>query len=260
MAVSTWVAMRGAYRFQLWLFRSDPAQLLVFVVAPVLSLVFLAIMKNADRSDLIPNAVVAPGLIALWYISLDIAGSIVDDDRWQGTLELLVAAPAAVLAPVLARVAAVVSIGMLSLVEAPLVAVLVFGIPVPIAHPVALILTLLATALAMIGTSVIVAAVFVLARTALVLANALTYPVYVLSGILVPVSMLPDFLQPLSRLIFLSWAAELLRDSLAGPPVQHLAARLGVILLLGAAGYAAGHLLMRSTLNRVRQTGTVGRR
>jgi ABC-2 type transport system permease protein len=257
---AVWEQLRGGYAFQLRQFRRDPPQMLIFFVVPVLSLVFLAIIVNAGRPDLVPNALVAPGLIGMWYICLDIAGSIVDDDRLQGTLELLVAAPSTLVVTVFARVAAVVSMGLVTFVEAPLIAAVLFGLPLTVAHPLELTATLVVTALAMAGTAMVMAAMFVLARTALVLANALTYPVYVLGGVLVPVALLPGVLQPLSNLIFMSWSAQLLRDSLSPAPLSDLGARLVAVAALGVAGYLIGHLTMRVVVNRVRRTGTVGRR
>jgi ABC-2 type transport system permease protein len=73
----------------------------------------------------------------------------------------------------------------------------------------------------------------------------------------VPVSYLPDWLEPLSAVVFLSWAADLLRDSFAPAPVEDLGFRLAMVLALGAAGFVVGRLLLARLLRHVRETGEV---
>lgn len=75
------------------------------------------------------------------------------------------------------------------------------------------------------------AGLFVLARSAVTFANSASYPFCPLGGILVPVSPLPGFLQPLSNVVFLSWSATLLRASLSPQPLPR--PRLGLAMILG---------------------------
>ena len=75
---------------------------------------------------------------------------------------------------------------------------------------------------------------------------------------LVPISFLQAWVRPISRGIFLSWRADLLRDSLRPAPVPDVLPRLAVILLLGAAGLVAGRWMLGVVLRRVRNLGTLG--
>jgi ABC-2 type transport system permease protein len=99
------------------------------------------------------------------------------------------------------------------------------------------------------------AALFVLARSTRTFQNSLSFPFYVLGGVLAPVSLLPGWLQPLSAAVFLSWAADLLRDSLDAAPVDRAAFRVGIVVLLGAVGFALGQLLLYRILTRLRHRG-----
>ncbi|MDX1450897.1 MAG: ABC transporter permease, partial [Acidimicrobiia bacterium] len=101
------------------------------------------------------------------------------------------------------------------------------------------------------------ATVFTAARSARTFQNSLSYPFYVLGGVLVPVEMLPGWVQPLSRGVFLSWSSDLLRDSLAYPPVASLGFRVAVILLLGLVGFGLGWWLMGRVIDRLKRIGTV---
>jgi ABC-2 type transport system permease protein len=82
----------------------------------------------------------------------------------------------------------------------------------------------------------------------------------VLGGVLVPVALLPGWIQPLSKVVFLSWSADLLRASLAAGPVPDVGFRLAMIVVLGAIGFAVASELLRRVLRRVRVSGELGLR
>lgn len=125
-------------------------------------------------------------------------------------------------------------------------------------HPAALVATLVATALAATATSIIMAGAFVLARTARTFQNSMQFPVFLLAGVIVPLTYLPAWLRPVGRLLFLSWSADLLRASLAPAPVADLVPRLGIILGLGALGLLVGGAVLDLVLTRVRMLGRLG--
>lgn len=249
----------AAFAFQNRLVWRTPDTLQVCFTAPLLTLIFLAISEHAGRGDLAPYGVVAPTLMSLWTVVFLFAGQIITDERVRGTLEGLVAAPVRLAVVVVGRLVAVGTVSLVAFVEAWLVAGLVFDRWVALHHPVVFVTCLIATALAMAGTATILSPLFVLLPSARILQNSLSYPFYLLGGVIVPVTLLPGWLQPASRVIFLSWASDVLRDSLSADPVRSAAARILVVVGLGAAGYALGVLLLNRVLLRVRRTGTLSR-
>lgn len=246
-----------AFVLQLHVMRNNPDYFLGLAIAPVSAVVFLSVVRHAGRPDLVPFALAAPVLMALWRTSIMASGEIVNEDRGFATMEPTIAAPAAYPTVILGRIAAVSAIGLLGVPEVWLVAQVVVGVSITVEHPALLGLTLVAAAFAMSGTAVVMAAVFALGRNARIFQQTLTYPFYVLGGILVPVSLLPFWLRPLSRLVFLSWTADLLRASLSPAPVEDPALRLAAIVGLGLAGFFGGTILLRKVLDRVRHLGTI---
>ncbi len=246
-----------AFVLQLHVIRTNPDYFLALATAPVSAVVFLSVVRHAGRPDLVPFALAAPVLMALWRTSIMASGEIVNEDRGLATMEPTIAAPASYPMAILGRIAAVSAVGLLGLPEVWLVARVVFGITITVEHPAVLILTLAAAAFAMSGTAVVMAAVFALGRSARIFQQTLTYPFYVLGGVLVPVSLLPFWVRPFSRLVFLSWTADLLRASLSPAPVHDAALRLAAIVALGLAGFVGGTLLLRKVLHRVRDLGTI---
>jgi ABC-2 type transport system permease protein len=251
-------AFAAAFRLQLTLLRRAPGELQSLVTVPVYTAIFLSMTLHAGRGDLTAYAVLAPALISMWNMALSIAGDIVTYDRYVGHLELLVAVPPPMALVVAARVAAVTSVSLLACAEAWAVARLGFGVPIVVHHPGYTAAALAVTAFAMSGTAGILSAVFVLTRAARTYQNSLNYPLFLISGVFVPLSLMPQWVQALGRLSFLSWSVDLLRDCLAAPPVRDVAPRCLAVLLLGVAAYVVTRMLFRRVLWRVRFSGSLG--
>lgn len=238
--------------------RRSPDQLMALVTAPLLTLVFLAIMLHAGRHDLAPYAVLAPALLVLWQMALQTSGDTVESERENGSLEAVVATPSPLPAVIGGRIAAVTLVSLLGFLESWLVAGLVFGVWVEVFHPAAMVLIVLVTGFATANSALVLAALFVTTRSARTLQNVLTYPFYILGGVIVPVALLPMWIQPLTRVVFLSWSSDLIRDALSPAPIEAMWARLGIVLLLGTVALVIGHLLVKRALDRSRRTGSIG--
>lgn len=225
---------------------------------PLLAVVFLAIVRNAGRDDLLGHAVLAPAFLGMWYMALSVSGEAVARDRDFGILEPSLATPSSYALATAGRVGLVTVVSLIGFVESWLVALALFRVAIPIAHPVAFISGLLVTSFAMTGTALAMSALFIRSTSVRRFQNSLSYPFYVLGGILVPVSLLPEWIQPLSRIVFLSWSSDLLRDSLSSDQVAGLAVRLVAIFLLGVLAFWGGARLIDRMIDRVRQSGEAG--
>jgi hypothetical protein len=53
----------------------------------------------------------------------------------------------------------------------------------------------------------------------------------------------------------MSWSSDLLRASLKPGPIHNEWWRLGMVLLIGTASFAAGRLILHYVLRRMRRTG-----
>ena len=248
-------AFAAGFGLELRIVRAAPDALIPLVTAPVFALIFLTIVRQSDRPDLQADALMAPVLMTLWWIALQNAGNMITGDRWQALLEPLLATPASLASVLLGRIVALTCLGLFSFFEVWALGRLGFGVSIPFEHPLALVLTLLVIALATAGTSVAFAAVFVLTRNAYTFTNSLSYPLYLLGGVFVPVAILPGVLQPISSGIFMAWGADLLRASLRPPPIDDLWQRLGMIVLLGAISYGVGRAILFHVMRRMRANG-----
>jgi ABC-2 type transport system permease protein len=245
-------------RLQWRLFRRNPGYLLHFMTLPFFSAIFISGVLQAGKTSLLGYAVLGPAMIGLWVVSLDLGGSIINLERMQQTFELQVIAPGSFTRVLLGRILTVTGIGMFTFIESILFARIAFGVDTYIAQPLPMALTLVVTAVAMAGTSTAMAAVFVASRDAVFYGNALGYPFYILGGVVVPVTLLPLWVRPLSWLTYLYWSSALLRDSLTAAPISLLGWKLLAVLGVGLISFAVGLYVTGRVINRLRQQGTIG--
>jgi ABC-2 type transport system permease protein len=237
--------------------RTNPEHLLILVTAPFFTVIFVSQAQYFGNAVNATNAVVAPGLIGLWFVSVDHAGGMIGGERWHGRLELILASPTRLSAVVFGRVVAIVAIGSLTFAESWLVARFGFDADVTIRRPGLFAIALLTTCFAMAATSVLLSAVFVISRAASAMQNSLSYPFYVLGGVMVPVALLPDWLHPVSHLVFLSWGADVLRAGVSGAEMADWPLSLLAVLTLGVVALVAGVMLTERVVRTLRRNGTM---
>lgn len=251
-------AAGAAARFQAAQFRRDPGALLTLVTAPFLAVILLSVTEHSGRGDLASHALLAPAVMTALGMAIGEGGETMFRDRAAGVLEALITTPAPLPVVLLGRMAAITIVGLLGIVECWLVGALGFGVFVTVGHPAVFAAALLATAIGIAATGVLMASIFVAGRNVRSFQNSLSFPLYLLGGVMVPAAMLPFGFDVLARGFFLSWSTDLLRDSLAPAPLTDVAWRLGAILALSAATFALGMWIMHRLVRRIRHDGTVG--
>jgi ABC-2 type transport system permease protein len=125
----------------------------------------------------------------------------------------------------------------------------VFGIEVTVEHPLLFGVSVLATVLAIGMAGFLLAVCFVRYRTAWALGNMLEYPVWLVCGFLVPLSLFPEWVRPISWALAPTWGMNAIRESaLGGSPLPDIA----LCLLLGLGYTAVGVLVVERVLRAAR--------
>jgi ABC-2 type transport system permease protein len=249
-------AFLAGFRLELSIIRSNPDALMPLFTAPLFAIIFMAIVRQSGRADLEADALLAPVLMTLLWVALQHAGTLMAGDRWQALLEPMVAAPTSLATFLFGRILALMCFALLSLVEVWAVGRLVFGVTIPVEeHPFELAVALLVTTLAMGGLAVAFSALLVMTRNAYTFTNSASFPLYVLGAVFVPVTFLPDWIQPVSSVLFVSWSSDLLRATLHEEPVDDFWTRLGMVVVLGTITFVVGRVILHFVLGRMRANG-----
>jgi ABC-2 type transport system permease protein len=179
------------------------------------------------------------GLMGMWSSTLFGSGGAIQWQRWQGTLELSVAAPAPLLLLMVGLTMPTATIGLYSIAASLFWGRLLFDVPLDIVHPWLFALALPAAVLGLGLLGVIMASTFVLYRNANAFSNLLEYPVWLVSGLLVPVSLLPGWVEPLSWVLAPTWGVRAIREAAlgggdAGEAILMCVSLAAIYLVLGA--------------------------
>lgn len=159
-------------------------------------------------------------------------------ERRQGTLELLVAAPAPFPLLILPLTLAMATIGAYSMVATLLWGRFVFGIAVPVAHPVTFVVAIAVTVLGIGVLGFLISVSTVRYRAAWALGSALELPVWLICGFLVPLDQLPGWLLPVAWLLAPTWGMAGIRAAVEGTDATGD--------LLAGAGLAAAYVIIGS--------------
>jgi ABC-2 type transport system permease protein len=146
------------------------------------------------------------------------------------------------------------SIGLYSLTTTLLWGRLVFGIPLHLAHPLTFALALPLTIVTFGVLGLVIGASFVLYRNANALANMLEFPVWLVTGALVPLALLPGWIHPLSWVLSPTWGFRAVRAAALGGDAWPA---LGMCLVLAVPYTVFAHYLLRLFEIRARVRATL---
>jgi ABC-2 type transport system permease protein len=231
--------------------RSGLELVLALFVPIVQATLAVYLFRSGGEHHRLLQAAVGSGLMGVWSSVLFGSGGAIQNQRWQGTLEMIMLAPRRPVTVLLPITLATGVTGSYALLATLVWGRLLYGIRLDFAHPFAFVLAALVCVLALGMSGLLLASTFVLMRNANALANTLEYPVWLLSGMLVPITVLPPWTGPIAAALPTTWGARALREATDGGPVWP---SLGVcvaisLLFLGLGALALVHVERRARAN-----------
>ena len=218
-----------------------------FAIQPIVyATIAFYMFRTGDQSISLSYAALGAGLLGAWSATLFGAGGSLVWQRWQGTLEALVVAPLPFAVTAAPMCLAAATTGLCSIVATMLWARLFFGLPLEVEHPALLAVSLTLTILALAVLGLVLAAIFILYRHASALQNVLDYPIWMTSGLLIPLSLLPYWVRPLSWLLAPAWGVRAVQQSvLGGSPAAEIGICAGATAISAVVAVLALNVVVR---------------
>jgi ABC-2 type transport system permease protein len=194
-------------------------------------------------------------VMGIWSVTTVDAADTIQRQRWLGVLELLVAAPAPFWAVLLPITIASSAIGVYSLVSTLLWGRLVFGIPLEFEQPLVFALAIPPTIVSIGLLGFVMASVIVRFRAGWAVGNMFEYPVWLVTGLLIPIALLPAWVEPISWLLAPTWGMRALSDAAfaGGSPFVDIA----MCLVLSVVYTVVGSILLGRFLESARRRATL---
>lgn len=233
--------------------------ILTAILQPIIfaSIAFFLFQAGGESAG--PNtllyAALGTGMMGVWSTTLFGCGGAIQWHRWEGTLELLVAAPSRYDMVLLGQTLGASTFGFYSILATIVWGVVLFGVPLNANFPLLLPVALAVAILSLGCLGMLLATSFVLYRHANALSNLLEYPIWIVTGMIVPLAVLPGWLGPISWFLAPTWAMEAIRETAIGSQPPWLAMLL--CLMLAVAYYVIARRVLRFVLDKARRDATL---
>lgn len=225
------------------IFRSSFFVLVAALQPVIFATIAFYMFKSGESGQTLLYAALGAALMGIWSSTLFGSGGQIQWERYQGTLEPLLVAPRPYVLTVTGAALGTSTMGLYSLTATLLWGRLIFGIPLDIERPLVFVLAIPVTILGLGMLGLVLASTFVLYRHANALSNLLEYPVWLITGLLVPISLLPGWVEPLGWVLAPTWGIKAIRGAALGQgdPVFAIAVSIG----LAAAYLVVGSVFLR---------------
>ena len=248
LAICWWFQLKQMTKAGLFVFTS--------IIEPLIfaTLAYYLFKAGNHRPGTLLYAALSAGLMGIWTSTLFGSGGAINFQRWQGVLEPLVAAPPRYVLILFPQTLAAASIGLYSLVSTLLWGRLLFGIPLHFAHPGAFAVAVVVTIFSLGVLGLIMGASFILYREANALSNMLEFPIWIVTGVIVPLSLLPGWTHPISWVLAPTWGYRAIHNAApGGNPWPGILVALG----LAAVYFVIGQIVVDVFERRARREATL---
>jgi len=224
----------------------------------IIALLALWMMDDRAASHAI-FIVVGSGLTGLWSSLLFISGNSINVERWIGTLEFMVAMPTPITTIIFGKNLAHVTQSLASMLLSYALAGILFQLDLSIARPGLFLVSLLFTIIAFVAFGLIIAPIFVMNPGVRGWQNAMEFPVYILSGFLFPIALLPGWTTPASYILAPYWAARALHGASSGEATPaSILLYLAILIAFSSLYVLISRWLFKVMLHKTRVDATLG--
>ena len=239
-------------------FKNLSASPFMVVTAAVWPLVYATLaflmFRATDQAPSLLYAALGAAVMGIWSTTATSAGGAIQQQRWYGILELLVGAPSRLILVLAPITVAIAGIGVYSIASTLLWGRLLFGIPLHIEHPLLFAISIPVAVLSIGLLGLVLASTLVLYRAANSLSQALEYPIWTITGMLIPLALLPGWVTPIAWTLAPTWGMEAIRHSALGGDVL---VPLLICLALSVAYAALSTLLLHHFERLARDRATL---
>jgi ABC-type multidrug transport system permease subunit len=221
----------------------------------VFTLLTVGLYLYGGKPDFGLFAIIGTGMISIWNNNLWSSGNIVNNERRGGTLPLVMASPTELTVILVGKSLANALTSIVAMGVTFLTGVLFFDLPLGIKDPAGFLIGLILTIVALTCMGLVLGTVFVITRHGIVM-NVANYPIYLLSGLTVPLTLLPYWVQPFSDILAPRWGNVALNQA-AGVMGGHLAGSYLWLIGLSILYLIIARFLYNRVEHMARRAGTL---
>jgi len=197
------------------LFFADPQWIIPNIIAPfIFTLVaFFLFGGQGSTSSFLLYLVLGSGLMGMWGTTIYGSSNSIGFDRWNGTMESTLAAPIPLSWIALGRVLFNTFEGVINALFILIIGLVWFQVGFGVINPGLFLLASVSTFLSLSAFGLLMCTVILLSRKGGFITNSMEIPVYIATGTMFPVSLLPIVALPFAFILAPTWGIEAIRLS-----------------------------------------------
>lgn len=172
------------------------------LIIAILGLLILAHGSAAKTA----YAILGGGLIGYWGLAYQEGGNEIQNERWSGTLEQVMACPTPLAVIVVGKIASSLLFGLLSFIPTVLAAYFLWHVSLQGVDPLPFVVSFGVLTFSFFSVAIALAPLYAMWRWSNALINGFEIGLFALCGFMFPVSQLPQWLQAFSALLAPAWA------------------------------------------------------
>ena len=244
-------------------FLADPQWIIPSLVSPFIFTMVMLYIHNDVTGPIVLQAVLGGGVLGMWANTLFASSFTVSYDRMNGTFELLLSSPTDIFDVLMGRSIWNAFIGLINALLIFILAELIFQTNMNLMNPLAFFAILTLTLFSLASVGMLISIAFVFSRRGRLFSTIAEYPIYVMSGALVPVTLLPQSFQYFSYILAPAWGVDAMKQT----AIENYPSMMGtsvltsvlMLILLSAIFLGSAFYLMRVAEHRILSTGTATR-
>jgi ABC-2 type transport system permease protein len=243
------------------LFFADPQWIIPSIIAPfVFTLVAFFFGGQTTSTSFLLYLVLGGGLMGMWGTTIYGSVNSIGFDRWNGTMESTLAAPIPLSWIALGRVLFNTFEGVINAIFILVIGLAWFKVGFALLNPALFFVAAVLTFFSLSAFGLMMSTVVVLTRKGGFITNSMEIPVYIATGTMFPVSLLPFVALPFAYILAPTWGIEAIRLA-AAPGYTGLGLGywqdLSIMGVLTAAYLALAFVLFKRVEAYAKRNGTI---
>lgn len=229
----------------------------MIILQPLIITILILFIFYGGIADYISlSTIIGSSIIALITSIVQASAHSINLERWLGTIDNLMMTPSSFMTIILGSVSAQILLTYTSLITSYSAAKIFFGKVEHLENVIPFVFAIVLSAYALISLGILLAPLFTIAEITF-WANSLQYPLYIICGSVIPLSVLPKFLYPFAYIFPPYWASKILVYTTNTNFKWENFFEISIILMLVSSIYfLASRILFKSLLNFARKNSS----
>ncbi len=188
----------------------------VSLIQPIISTLLLYFISKSNNNFDSKLIIFGPVYMSIWSSLCFSAIGDINRERSMGTLVFISATPTSLMTIMFSKFISSIIFGIFSLLISSFTSIFILFVPIPKVNALLITLCFIVLLFSFLSLAIIVASLITRSRQSLLIINILEYPIFIVTGMLFPITILPKCIRFISYLIPPTYAINAMNKSIMG--------------------------------------------